>query len=90
MFGREVNLASRLEGVSGRARIIIGEATYRELLQHAPELAALCVMRESVQVKGFRGAVSIYEVMWRLEAGEKTVDVKLPGGKKEPGAPAGH
>ena len=28
VFGREVNLASRLEGVSGHSRIIIGQATY--------------------------------------------------------------
>lgn len=67
-FGREVNLASRLEGVSGRSRIIIGEGTYRELLQQAPELAALCVMRECVQIKGFRGAVTNYEVLWRLDS----------------------
>jgi len=75
-FGREVNLASRLEGVSGRARIIIGEGTYRELLKQAPELAALCVLRESVQIKGFRGAVTNYEVLWRLDSSGKTVHGK--------------
>lgn len=79
VFGREVNLASRLEGVSGRARIIIGETTYRELLKHAPELASLCVMRDSVQVKGFREPVTIYEVLWRMEAAERTTKVKMPG-----------
>lgn len=77
-FGREVNLASRLEGVSGRSRIIIGEATYRELLEHSPELAALCVMRDSVQVKGFRGAVTNYEVQWKVEAEGNTVAVRRP------------
>ena len=77
-FGREVNLARRLEGVSGRSRIIIGEATYRELLEHAPELAALCVMRDSVQVKGFRGAVTNYEVQWKVEAEGDTVTVRRP------------
>lgn len=77
-FGREVNLASRLEGVSGRSRIIIGEATYRELLEHSPELAALCVMRDSVQVKGFRGAVTNYEVQWKVEAEGNTVTVRRP------------
>lgn len=78
-FGREVNLASRLEGVSGRARIIIGEATYRELLRHAPDLAELCVMRESVQVKGFRGAVTNYEVMWRRDESGNTIRLRRPG-----------
>jgi adenylate cyclase len=77
-FGREVNLASRLEGVSGRSRIIIGEATYRELLVHAPEIAALCVMRDSVQVKGFRGAVTNYEVQWKMEAEGNTVALRRP------------
>ena len=37
VFGREVNLASRLEGVSGSGRIIISETTYNHLLRHAPE-----------------------------------------------------
>jgi class 3 adenylate cyclase/CHASE2 domain-containing sensor protein len=66
VFGREVNLASRLEGVSGRGRIIIGEATFRELQQHAPELAETCVAQPAVMVKGIRSAVKIYEVPWRV------------------------
>jgi class 3 adenylate cyclase len=65
VFGREVNLASRLEGVSGRGRIIIGEATYQELLKHAPDLAASCVPQAPVMVKGIKQAVNIYEVPWR-------------------------
>ena len=65
VFGREVNLASRLEGVSGRSRIIIGHGTHEELLRHAPELAALCVALEPVTVKGFRDTVQVYEVPWR-------------------------
>ena len=39
-FGREVNLASRLEAVSGRNRIVISEATYNHLLRDDSELAA--------------------------------------------------
>jgi class 3 adenylate cyclase len=54
VFGREVNLASRLEGVSGRGRIIIGETTYRELREFLPELAIRCVPLDPVSVKGFR------------------------------------
>ena len=43
VFGREVNLASRLEGISGRGRIIISEATYQGLLRDDPALAATCI-----------------------------------------------
>jgi class 3 adenylate cyclase len=60
-----VNLASRLEGVSGRSRIIIGEGTFRELETLAPEVAALCRPLEPVTVKGFRQAVKVYEVAWQ-------------------------
>jgi class 3 adenylate cyclase/CHASE2 domain-containing sensor protein len=65
VFGREVNLASRLEGVSGRGRVVISEATYTQLQTNDPDLAALCVPLESVTVKGIRDAVKIYEVPWR-------------------------
>lgn len=65
IFGREVNLASRLEGVSGSARIIIGEATYRNLLRDDPPLAATCVELPPVKVKGILDAVKIYEVPWQ-------------------------
>lgn len=64
IFGREVNLASRLESVSGSARIIIGEATYRHLLKDDPALAATCLELPAVNVKGFHDAVKIYEVPW--------------------------
>lgn len=66
VFGREVNLASRLEGISGRGRIIIGEATYEDLKRDDPGLASACVPLEPVNVKGFRKLVQIYEVPWRL------------------------
>ncbi len=69
VFGREVNLASRLEGVSGRGRIIIGDATYKELLAHDPELASTCVALPPVLVKGIAQAVAIYEVPWRTDGG---------------------
>jgi adenylate cyclase len=64
-FGREVNLASRLESVSGSARIIIGETTYRHLLRDDPVLAATCQELPAVKVKGFQDAVKIYEVPWQ-------------------------
>ena len=65
VFGREVNLASRLEGVSGRGRIIVSETTYLRLLRDDPRLAARCKEEPPVTVKGFRQPVKIYEVPWR-------------------------
>ncbi len=65
VFGREVNLASRLESHSGRSRIIIGEATFRELEKFDMELGVLCVELESVTPKGFSMPVRIWEVPWR-------------------------
>ncbi len=69
VFGREVNLASRLEGVSGRGRIIIGESTHTELLRDDPALAATCVELPPVTVKGIKQAVKIFEVPWRQDLG---------------------
>jgi class 3 adenylate cyclase/CHASE2 domain-containing sensor protein len=66
VFGREVNLASRLEAVSGRNRIIISEATYEHLRHDDPEMAATCVALPPVKVKGIVTEVRIYEVPWRL------------------------
>jgi len=71
VLGREVNLASRLEGVSGRGRIIISATTYQELQRLDPELASRCIDLPPQEVKGFRDAVKIYEVHWR-EIDEET------------------
>jgi class 3 adenylate cyclase/CHASE2 domain-containing sensor protein len=65
VFGREVNLASRLEGVSGSGRIIISATTYNHLLRHDPVLASTCVEMFPVTVKGIKAAVRIYEVPWQ-------------------------
>ena len=65
VFGREVNLASRLEGSSGRGRIFIGEATYLELLQDDHELAAACLEQAPTTLKGFRNPVKTFEVPWK-------------------------
>ncbi len=72
VFGREVNLASRLEGVSGHGRIIIGESTYLDLKQHEPTLAATCIELPPHEVKGFRTAVKIYEVPWKTDSDTTT------------------
>jgi class 3 adenylate cyclase/CHASE2 domain-containing sensor protein len=65
VFGREVNLASRLESVSGSGRIIISDTTYNHLLREDPALASTCVEMFPVTVKGIRDAVRIYEVPWQ-------------------------
>jgi class 3 adenylate cyclase/CHASE2 domain-containing sensor protein len=72
VFGREVNVASRLEGVSGRSRIIIGEATFRDLETFDPELAATCVEQEAVHVKGIGNAVRNWEVPWRIHKQDRS------------------
>jgi class 3 adenylate cyclase len=66
VFGGEVNLASRLEGVSGGGRIIISYTTYNQLLREDPMLAAACIEMPPVTVKGIKAAVRIYEVPWQL------------------------
>jgi adenylate cyclase len=68
-FGREVNLASRLEGVSGHGRIIIGEATFVALQRDDPALAAKCLEWAPRAVKGFRNAVRVFEVVWQPPTG---------------------
>jgi class 3 adenylate cyclase/CHASE2 domain-containing sensor protein len=65
VFGREVNLASRLEGESGSGRILISDLTYFQLLRHAPELASVCMELFPFTPKGFVNPVRIYEVPWQ-------------------------
>lgn len=65
VFGREVNLASRLEGLSGRGRIFISQSTYEHLQRDDPALAATCIALPPVAVKGIRTAVQVYDVPWR-------------------------
>ena len=69
VFGREVNLASRLEGMSGRGRIFISESTYQHLLRDDQTLAATCTEREPMTPKGFKKPVRIYEVPWMPPGG---------------------
>ena len=65
VFGLEVNLASRLEGVSGSGRIIISDTTYNRLLRDDPALASTCRELFPITVKGIRDAVRVYEVPWQ-------------------------
>jgi class 3 adenylate cyclase/CHASE2 domain-containing sensor protein len=73
VFGSEVNLASRLEGFSGRGRIIIGEMTFEELERTDPVLAATCVPVEVQGLKGFTGGIRAYEVPWRVPIADSVV-----------------
>jgi class 3 adenylate cyclase/CHASE2 domain-containing sensor protein len=74
VFGREVNLASRLEGVSGRGRIIISETTLAEIIQDDPNLALSCARLPPVKVKGIANPVTIFEVPWQ----EQTIPATPP------------
>jgi class 3 adenylate cyclase/CHASE2 domain-containing sensor protein len=68
VFGREVNVASRLENFSGSGRIIISDTTYKCLRRDDPALAATCAEMSPVTVKGIRAAVRAYEVPWQTPA----------------------
>src|SRR5438477_9254606 len=46
VFGRDVNLASRREGLSGADLILVGEATYGDLRQQDREIARRCIPLE--------------------------------------------
>lgn len=65
VFGREINLASRLEGASGRGHIYISETTYQHLQRDDPALAATCIALAPIPLKGFSAAVKVFEVPWR-------------------------
>jgi class 3 adenylate cyclase/CHASE2 domain-containing sensor protein len=65
VFGREVNLASRIEGLSGRGHIYITQSTYDHLRRDDPALAATCLSLPPQYVKGIRTAVQLYEVPWQ-------------------------
>ena len=65
VFGRDVNLASRLESASGLGRILIGPETFSALQRLDPALAATCVVQPPVLLKGFEQRVQSHEVPWR-------------------------
>lgn len=79
VFGREVNVASRLESLSGSSRILISQSTYDHVKRDAPELARLCTALTPVTVKGIRNPIAVYEVRWNCEI----------EGSGQPATPAG-
>jgi len=64
VFGRDVNLASRLESLSGTGHIYITAETFEHLKRDDPALAATCISLPPVTVKGIREEVAVYEVPW--------------------------
>ena len=78
VFGREVNVANRIESLSGHGQVMIGEATYQDILQADPALAATCRELPPLTVKGIRAPVKVYEVPWQL--------AEVPTGTVGPGA----
>lgn len=65
VFGREVNLASRLESVSGRSRICISQSTLDELRKYDADLASSCKPLPAEHLKGFRDPIPVFEVPWQ-------------------------
>lgn len=65
VFGREVNLASRLQRVTGPGRIIVTEATWSEVLRQAPEFADRFIPLEPVHLRDIPNPIKVYEVDWR-------------------------
>ena len=64
VFGREVNVASRLEQIAGPGHTLIAEATRLALLRDDPALAAACQELPPVTLKGLQAPVKNYEVSW--------------------------
>jgi adenylate cyclase len=89
VFGREVNIASRLEAVVEPDCIFITEATFAAVNRFDPKLAATFIKRGSAILPGIAGPVQIYEVPWQPEQGEGGKPVPDPGTQPEPPAPRG-
>jgi adenylate cyclase len=62
VFGREVNIAYRLEAASGSGRILITGATFEALEREDPALAATCRKLPPANLRGIQQPVPVYEV----------------------------
>jgi len=62
VFGRDVNLASRLENLSASGQILIGESTFNHIARLDPELAKKCVEMPPTTLKGFRDPIRYYRL----------------------------
>jgi class 3 adenylate cyclase len=90
VFGREVNLASRLEGQSGRGRIFITEATYEHIRRDDYALAATCVLQPPAKLKGIGAAVKVYEVPWQTPETAAAGPAGPAAASENPASPTDH
>ncbi len=80
VFGREVNLAARLESLSGISRILISQNTLDAAVATDPELASIARSIGKHPVKGIQEPVQVYEVLWA----EKNKKDKDPSNESHP------
>ena len=78
VFGRGVNLAARLEGISGRGRIRVGETTRNQILDVMPEFKDWFITHPPTKLKGFSQAIPTYEVMWWKVSDELASAPEIP------------
>jgi len=64
VFGDAVNVAARMQGISGPEQIITTEATVKLL---SPELAESTRLFDKTQVKGKAEDIAIYQIIWENE-----------------------
>ncbi|HAB16458.1 MAG TPA: hypothetical protein DCE44_08405 [Verrucomicrobiales bacterium] len=64
VFGRDVNIASRLEGFAQGGQILISATTLREIERGTPILASRCRSLGSKLLKGIREPIEVFEVPW--------------------------
>lgn len=68
VFGKAVNIASRLESLSGNQRILISSDTARSALATDPELEPLFSRQGPTKLKGISHSIETFEVGWRSES----------------------
>lgn len=66
VFGREVNIAARLESLAPPSRIILSETTRRAALRDDLEVAALCQAKGESQLRGIAEQILVHEVRWKM------------------------
>lgn len=64
VFGRAVNLAARLEGISGRGRIRIGKSTRNQLIEADSSFKNWIISHPPTRLKGFSKPLETYEIQW--------------------------
>ena len=63
-FGREVNVASRLQGLAGPGVIMVGELTGHEAKRQDPSLASILATQSLISIKGIAQPVAAFRVVW--------------------------